>query len=194
MALIAAESDPQAQLDPVGADLHAVLRTQPPGDGDFAGVRQALVDARSRAVGRQSHAFELDGDVGDAERDRLAVGNRFAERLALGDIRRDVVEHRLGGSEGDRAPGEPREPDTLGVGVGTAVPRRASAPTTTSSSSSRLRPAARSPIDGSASIRTPGVDDSTTNNAGAAPSTAAATMKSSAAAPRTTPDLTPVRV
>ena len=40
-------------------------------------------------------ALQLDGDVGDHEGDRLAVGDRLAERLALLDVGRDVVEHRL---------------------------------------------------------------------------------------------------
>ena len=38
------------------------------------------------AVGRQSHRLELDRDVGDHERDRLAVGDRLAERDPLVDV------------------------------------------------------------------------------------------------------------
>ena len=67
--------------------------------------RLALVGAAPRRAGGQAHALELDRDVGDRERDRLAVGDRLAERLALVDVRDDVVEHGLRGAGRHGAPG-----------------------------------------------------------------------------------------
>ena len=39
--------------------------------------------------------------------------DRLAERLALLDVGRDVVEHGLAGADGQRAPGQPGEPDAV---------------------------------------------------------------------------------
>ena len=46
--------------------------------------------------------LDLDADVGDGEGDALAVGDRFAEGLAVVDVGDDVVEDRLRGA--DREP------------------------------------------------------------------------------------------
>src|SRR4051794_38412484 len=67
------------QLDAVEADLHALLGAQPPRQGDLAGRVLALGDPGRGLVGDQAHALELDGDVGDHERDGLAVRDRLAE-------------------------------------------------------------------------------------------------------------------
>ena len=75
---------------------------------------ESLVDAAGGAVRGQPHAVELDRDVGDRERDRLAVGDRLAERLALVDVRDHVVEHGLAGADRQRAPAEPPELDAFG--------------------------------------------------------------------------------
>ena len=53
--------------------LHALLGAQAPGERRLAGEALAPVGAAGRAVGGKAHAFELDRDVRDRERDRLAV-------------------------------------------------------------------------------------------------------------------------
>ena len=85
------------------------------GERDLLGEVLAGGGAAGGLVGQQPHRLQLDRDVGDHERDRLAVGDRLAERLPLLDVRRHVVEHRLAGADRERAPGEPREPHALGV-------------------------------------------------------------------------------
>ena len=85
------------------------------GQRDLAGEVLAGGGAGRGLVGEQPHRLQLDRDVGDHERHRLAVGDRLAERLALLDVRRHVVEHGLAGADGERAPGEAREPHALGV-------------------------------------------------------------------------------
>ena len=55
----------------------------------------APVGARGGPLGDEPQPVELDRDVGDHERDRLAVGDRLAERDALLDVGAHVVEHRL---------------------------------------------------------------------------------------------------
>ena len=77
------------------------------GDRGLAGERRLPWSASAGgAVGRQAHALDLDRDVGDHERDRLAVADRLAEGLALVDVRDHVVEHCLGGADRHRAPGD----------------------------------------------------------------------------------------
>src|SRR5690242_13956994 len=55
------------QLDAVGADLHAVLRRQSAGQRDLAREVEALLGARGGLERYESHALELDRDVGDHE-------------------------------------------------------------------------------------------------------------------------------
>ena len=80
----------------------------------LAGERDLLAEVLARGgaagglVGQQPHRLQLDRDVGDHERHRLAVRDRLAERLALLDVRRHVVEHRLTGADREGAPGQPR--------------------------------------------------------------------------------------
>jgi hypothetical protein len=83
----------------------------------------ALVGAARRAVDDQPHAVGLDSDVGDAEGDRLAVGDRFAEGGALFDVGDDVVEDRLRGADRERRPGDPRPLHALKVGIALAEQR-----------------------------------------------------------------------
>ena len=56
-----------------------LVAQQAAGERGLAGEVVALVGAARGAVGGQAHALELDRDVGDVERDRLAVGDRLAE-------------------------------------------------------------------------------------------------------------------
>ena len=135
------------------------VRAEPAGDGRLAGEVLAAVGAARGAVGRQAHALELDADVGDGEGDRLAVGDRLAEGLALVDVGDHVVEDGLRGAD---APARTRRSgarlDALGVDLGaspspsSALGRRARRP----SSMSRPVAAARRPIAGSGSIEQPG--------------------------------------
>ncbi len=67
------ESVATEQLDAVEADLHALARAQVAGQGDLAGEVLAGSGARGGLVGEQAHRLQLDRDVGDHERDRLAV-------------------------------------------------------------------------------------------------------------------------
>ena len=101
------------QLDAVGADLHPALGTQPARQRHLTTERLALIGAAGRAVGRQAHPIELDRDVCHHERHRLAVGDRLAERRTLVDIGNHVIEHRLTGSNRQRAPSEARELDAV---------------------------------------------------------------------------------
>ncbi len=80
-----------------------------------------LVGAARRAVGGEAHAARLDPDFGDREGDALAVGDRFAERLAVVDVGDDVVEDRLRGADRERRPGDPRPVDALDVVLAPAL-------------------------------------------------------------------------
>ena len=157
------------QLDAVEADLHALVGAQLAGEGDLAGEVLAGRGAGGGLVGQQPHRLQLDRDVGDHERHRLAVGDRLAERLALLDVRRHVVEHGLGRC---------RRPARTRRGARAARTRRTScrrwrrgprrrAPGR-SVSVSLVREAARTPIAGSPSTSSPGVPDSTRNSTGVA--------------------------
>ena len=126
------------------------------------------------------------------EGDALAVGDRFAERLAFVDVGDDVVEDRLRGADRERGPGDPRPVDALDVvGAlalaedrgrrGRARPRGSGWPVA----------AGRRPIAGSSSIESPLVPDSTTKSAGPMPSASAATTKSSHSVARAISDLAP---
>ena len=181
------------QLDAVEADLHALVGAGLAGQRDLLGEVLARGGAAGGLVGQQPHRLQLDRDVGDHERHRLAVRDRLAERLALLDVRRHVVEHGLAGADRERAPGEPREPHALGVrrAVGRAEDGALAAPRRPSSVS-LVSEAARTPIDGSASTVSPSVEDSTRNSTGW-PSSSAPTTNSSASAPRGTSDFTPLR-
>ena len=85
------------------------------GQRGLAGERQALLGACRAAPGDQPQPVELDRDVGAHERDRLAAGDRLAERLALLDVGDDVVEHRVRGADGQRGPTQSGQRDRLGV-------------------------------------------------------------------------------
>ena len=180
---------PAEQLHAVAADLHSVLGGELAGERGLARVRLALLGTRGGAQCREPGALEFDADVGDLERDRLPVTDRLAERLALVDVRDDVVEDGLAGAARERRPRDAREPDALGeVGVAAwPTPARAR-----SRARSRPTPAARSPIAGSDSIDDPARPGLERNRVGA-PSSAAATTNSSASAARGTSDFTPSR-
>lgn len=81
------------QLDAVQADLHALVGAELASQRGLTGEGQALLGAGGAAPGDQPQAVEFDGDVGGHERDRLAVGDGLAERLALLDVGDDVVQH-----------------------------------------------------------------------------------------------------
>ena len=123
------------QLHAVVADLHAALGAQPAGQRDLAGEALALRGAGGGAVGHQPHAVQLDADVGDHERHALPVADRLAERLPLVDVGDHVVEHRLGGAQRQRAPGQPGQPHALGVVLGAAQRRQVADPDVASSTS-----------------------------------------------------------
>src|SRR3984957_9961734 len=111
-----------AQLHSFGADPRALLGTQAAGQRGLAREARAVIGAAGGAIGQQAHALELDADVGDPERDGLAVGDRLAEGGALVDVGDDVVEHGLRGADGERAPRDPRALDALAVDrAGTAL-------------------------------------------------------------------------
>src|SRR3954453_1359927 len=74
--------------------------------------RSARLSARE---GARRLPFLPDPDFGDREGDALAVGDRFAERLAVVDVGDHVVEHRLRGPGCKAAPGNPRAVDAGGV-------------------------------------------------------------------------------
>src|SRR5690349_3638845 len=101
------ESVPAEQLYAVSPDLHALLGTQPPGQRRLPGERKPLGGTRSGPARHELHALELDPDVRDHERHRLAMTDRLAEGLARVHVRRDVVEHRPRRTEGQRTPAEP---------------------------------------------------------------------------------------
>src|SRR6478736_4156998 len=111
------------QLYAVQADLHAALGTEPASQGDLALGGLALRDASGGLPGHQPHALQLDGDVRDHERHRLAVGDRLAERLALLDVGGDVVEHGLRRTDGQCTPGQAGEAHAVQVVVGVAEQR-----------------------------------------------------------------------
>ena len=181
------------QLDAVEADLHALVGAELLGQRGLAGERQALLGARGAAPGDQPQAVELDRDVGAHERDRLPVGDRLAERLALLDVGDDVVEHRVRGADRQRGPAQAGQRDRLRVvarSVASSSPSRADSGTVTLSSSTRPSAAARMPMLGSALTVSPFDDDSTMNSAGL-PLSWAPTMNSSASAAAGTSDLTP---
>src|ERR1700743_2214258 len=102
------------QLDAVGADLHPLLGAEPAGDRRLAAEVDPPVGATGGAVGGEPHAARLDPDFRDREGDALAVGDRFAEGLAVVDVGDDVVEDRLRGADGEAAPGDPCPVDALG--------------------------------------------------------------------------------
>ena len=157
------------QLHAVEADPHPLVGAELARERDLAGEVLAGGRAGGGLPGDQPHRLQLDRDVGDHERDRLPVGDRLAERLALLDVRRHVVEHGLAGADRERAPREPREPHALGVRRPVGLARAArSAGTRTPSSASRVIEAARSPIAGSPSTVSPSVPPSTRNSAGCA--------------------------
>ncbi len=58
---------------------------------------------------------------GDRERDGLAVGDRLAEGDPLVDVGDHVVEHRLRGADGERAPGDAGALHALRVDVAAAL-------------------------------------------------------------------------
>src|SRR4051794_15514475 len=95
------------QLDAVQADLHALLGAEPAGERDLPGGVLAPGHPAGGLVGDQPHALQLDGDVGDHERHRLAVRDRLAEGLPLLDVGRHVVEDGLGGADREGTPGQP---------------------------------------------------------------------------------------
>src|SRR3954465_2694335 len=59
------------QLDTVQTDLHALVRAEPPGEGDVSGDVPSGGGTGGRLPGQQPHGLELDRDVGDHERHRL---------------------------------------------------------------------------------------------------------------------------
>ena len=67
------------------------------------------------APGDQPQTVEFDRDVGAHERHRLAVGDRLAERVPLLDIGDHVIQHRVGGADGQRRPAEPGQCDSFRV-------------------------------------------------------------------------------
>ena len=152
---------------------------EPAGDRRLAAEVLALVGAAGGPVGGEPHAVALDPDVGDREGDALAVGDRFAERLAVVDVGDDVVEHRLRGADRERAPGDPRPLDALDVVLAPALAEQRRPGTRAPSISRRPVAAGRRPIAGSSSIARPSVPDSTTKSAGPMPSASAATRNSS---------------
>ncbi len=113
---------------------------------------------------------------------RLAVADRFAERLALVDVGDDVVEHGLARCRRRAPPSANRDGAHARRRTRrrSPPPSRALAGTDTLSSTSWPVAAARRPIAGSASTDTPLLDDSTMNRAGPCPSRFAATTNSSA--------------
>ena len=119
---------PPSSCTPFGADLHPLLGAQRAGERGLAARTPGRGRRGSRRAGREPHALQLDADVGDAERDRLAVGDRLAERDALVDVGDHVVEHGLRGADRERAPGEPRALHALGVDVAVAVAEQRRAP------------------------------------------------------------------
>ena len=67
------------QLHAVGADLHALVGALDARQRGLAAEAQALLGAAGGALHHQAHAIELERDVGDHERHRLAVGDGLAE-------------------------------------------------------------------------------------------------------------------
>src|SRR3954454_10712198 len=98
------EPVPAQQLYAVKSDLHAALGAEPASQGDLALGGLALGHPTGGLPGQQPHALQLDRDVGDHERHRLAVGDRLTERFALLHVGRDVVEHRLRRTDSQGAP------------------------------------------------------------------------------------------
>ena len=146
-------------------------------------------------VGQQPHRLQLDRDVGDHERHRLTVGDRLAERLALLDVRRHVVEHRLAGADRQGAPGEAREPHALGVrrAVGRSRARRRSGDRDVRQREPGQRRRLARPSRGRPRPRGRRLPDSTRNSTGWPRRARAPTTNSSASAPRGTSDFTPLR-
>src|SRR6478672_10297765 len=103
------------QLHAVEADLHALVGAEPLGQRGLACERQTLVGPGRAAPGDQPQPVEFDRDVGAHEGDRLAVGDRLAERLALLDVGHHVVEHSVCGTDSQRGPAQPRQRNGLGV-------------------------------------------------------------------------------
>jgi hypothetical protein len=90
--------------------LHAVVPAPDRGGESLAGrfrdVRErrlASIDLPRGAPQREPRGVDLDGHVGDLERDRLKRSDRLAERLALGGVLRRVLEGRPCASHRDRA-------------------------------------------------------------------------------------------
>src|SRR5262245_25472545 len=109
--VLADEAVATEQLHAVGADLHALVGRLQPRQVRLALERQALLGARCRAVRQEAQAVELDGDVGDHERDRLAVRDRLAEGHAVVAISDHVVEHGLRHAGGQRCAADAAQVD-----------------------------------------------------------------------------------
>ncbi len=133
-------------------------------------------------------------DVGDRERDRLAVGDRLAERDALVDVGDHVVQHSLRGADRERAPRD----------AGAVARTRRSRPgrrrrAAPAPAGGRLRaaaspvPAARTPIAGLAFTNTPSAPWSRRRRGPGRGPPAARRRRRTARAPRpaATSDLTP---
>src|SRR5699024_7755974 len=71
------------QLDTGTADTHALLGGLLAGEPGLSGVGLALLRARGRTKHGQPHPLEFDRDIGDLERDTLAMADRLAERVSF---------------------------------------------------------------------------------------------------------------
>src|SRR5580765_1656665 len=96
-------------LDGARADPGTVPGSEGAGVGDERGGVQAVVEPGRRLPGDEPQGVQLDGDVGDGERDGLTAADGLPERLALLDVRDELVEDRLRRAAGH---GRPREPST----------------------------------------------------------------------------------
>src|SRR5207253_7787891 len=93
-------------------------------------ARLAVGDRRGRAVQHEAGGGELGGEVGDAEAQRLEIGEARAELPALAQVFDGAIEAELGaaeraGGDAEAAAVEPGHGDREALPVGAdAVPRR----------------------------------------------------------------------
>src|SRR3546814_15262108 len=100
--------------DVCSSDL-ALVRHQSPRQCRFTNETDPAFGTARGAIRQQAHAFKFDTDVGDRECDRLAMADRLAERHALVDVWNQIIERRLCGADGERAPCRSRPPDAVAL-------------------------------------------------------------------------------
>ncbi len=67
----------------VSGDTHAHVRVKQLGDGGPSGLRDIIVCHPGGLPGQQPSRFNVRCHIGQHELDRLMLGNRYAELLAL---------------------------------------------------------------------------------------------------------------